>query len=64
MKRKAEQRKSFSIRNTNHQWDPKLQRPELWNLYNIKKNKGETIRVFPLSNWTEFDIWMYIYREN
>ena len=53
----------FSIRNTNHQWDPKLQRPELWNLYNIKKNKGETIRVFPLSNWTEFDIWMYIYRE-
>jgi len=54
----------FSFRNTQHHWDPKNQRPELWNLYNAKKNKGESIRVFPLSNWTELDIWQYIYLEN
>lgn len=53
----------FSFRTASHQWDPKNQRPELWNLYNGKKNKGETIRVFPISNWTELDIWQYIYRE-
>jgi sulfate adenylyltransferase subunit 2 len=54
----------FSFRNQFHQWDPKNQRPELWNLYNSKVNKGESIRVFPLSNWTELDIWLYIMREN
>jgi len=54
----------FSFRNSQHHWDPKQQRPELWNLYNTKKNPGESIRVFPLSNWTELDIWEYIYREN
>ena len=53
----------FSFRNGNHRWDPKNQRPELWNLYNGSKNPGESIRVFPLSNWTELDIWQYIYRE-
>jgi sulfate adenylyltransferase subunit 2 len=53
----------FSFRTATHQWDPKNQRPELWNLYNGKKNEGETIRVFPISNWTELDIWQYIYRE-
>ena len=53
----------FSFRTSSHYWDPKNQRPELWNLYNGKKNKGETIRVFPISNWTELDIWQYIYRE-
>jgi sulfate adenylyltransferase subunit 2 len=53
----------FSFRTSSHLWDPKNQRPELWNLYNGKKNKGETIRVFPISNWTELDIWQYIYRE-
>ena len=53
----------FSFRTAAHQWDPKNQRPELWNLYNGKKNEGETIRVFPISNWTELDIWQYIYRE-
>lgn len=51
----------FSIRSAQHRWDPKLQRPELWRLYNTRKNKGESIRVFPLSNWTELDIWQYIY---
>ena len=51
----------FSFRNKNHVWDPKNQRPELWNIYNSKVNKGESIRVFPLSNWTELDIWQYIY---
>ncbi|MBS0423234.1 MAG: sulfate adenylyltransferase subunit CysD [Proteobacteria bacterium] len=51
----------FSIRSAQHRWDPKLQRPELWRLYNARKNKGESIRVFPLSNWTELDIWQYIY---
>ena len=54
----------FSFRNEFHQWDPKNQRPELWNLYNSRINKGESIRVFPLSNWTELDIWLYIMREN
>ena len=54
----------YSFRDRNHRWDPKNQRPELWNLYNGKVNKGESIRVFPLSNWTELDIWQYIYLEN
>ena len=54
----------FSFRNENHAWDPKNQRPELWNFYNTQINKGESIRVFPLSNWTEKDIWQYIKREN
>lgn len=54
----------FSFRDKNHVWDPKNQRPELWNLYNGKINKGESIRVFPLSNWTELDIWQYIYLNN
>ena len=53
----------FSFRDRNHRWDPKRQRPELWNLYNVRKNKGESIRVFPLSNWTELDVWQYILRE-
>ena len=53
----------FSFRTSTHRWDPKNQRPELWNLYNGYKNEGESIRVFPLSNWTELDIWQYIYRE-
>jgi sulfate adenylyltransferase subunit 2 len=53
----------FSFRSKAHRWDPKTQRPELWNLYNGYKNPGESIRVFPLSNWTELDIWQYIYRE-
>jgi len=53
----------FSFRTASHRWEPKNQRPELWNLYNGKKNVGETIRVFPISNWTELDIWQYIYRE-
>jgi sulfate adenylyltransferase subunit 2 len=53
----------FSFRDSKHRWDPKNQRPELWNLYNARKNKGESIRVFPLSNWTELDIWQYIHRE-
>jgi sulfate adenylyltransferase subunit 2 len=53
----------FSFRTANHTWDPKNQRPELWNLYNARKNKGESIRVFPLSNWTELDIWQYIMKE-
>ncbi|QDP00643.1 sulfate adenylyltransferase subunit CysD [Thalassotalea sp. PS06] len=54
----------YSFRDKNHRWDPKSQRPELWNTYNGKVNKGESIRVFPLSNWTELDIWQYIYLEN
>ncbi len=53
----------FSFRSANHRWDPKAQRPELWHLYNARKAKGESIRVFPLSNWTELDIWQYILRE-
>lgn len=54
----------FSFRSANHRWDPKNQRPELWKLYNTRKSKGESIRVFPLSNWTELDIWQYIHLEN
>ncbi|WP_417613580.1 sulfate adenylyltransferase subunit CysD [Parasphingorhabdus sp.] len=54
----------FSFRTASHGWDPKKQRPELWNLYNAKKAKGESIRVFPISNWTELDIWQYIMAEN
>ncbi|MBL8748724.1 MAG: sulfate adenylyltransferase subunit CysD [Planctomycetes bacterium] len=54
----------FSFRDRFHQWDPKNQRPELWNLFNCRVNKGESIRVFPLSNWTELDVWLYILREN
>ena len=54
----------FSFRNENHAWDPKNQRPEMWKLYNTEINKGESIRVFPISNWTEKDIWQYIQREN
>jgi sulfate adenylyltransferase subunit 2 len=54
----------YSFRDENHRWDPKNQRPELWNIYNGKVNKGESIRVFPLSNWTELDIWQYIYLES
>ena len=53
----------FSFRTAKHRWDPKRQRPELWSLYNVKKNKGESVRVFPLSNWTELDVWQYILRE-
>lgn len=53
----------FSFRNENHRWDPKCQRPELWNLYNARVKPGESIRSFPLSNWTELDIWQYIYLE-
>ncbi|WP_298224592.1 sulfate adenylyltransferase subunit CysD [Acidocella sp.] len=54
----------FSFRSANHRWDPKSQRPELWSLYNARKNKSESIRVFPISNWTELDIWQYIHLEN
>ncbi|MEZ8724205.1 sulfate adenylyltransferase subunit CysD [Vibrio pomeroyi] len=54
----------YSFRDEHHRWDPKNQRPELWNVYNGKVNKGESIRVFPLSNWTELDIWQYIYLES
>ena len=54
----------FSFRNAQHRWDPKNQRPELWNLYNARIHKGESVRVFPISNWTELDVWLYIFREN
>jgi sulfate adenylyltransferase subunit 2 len=54
----------YSFRDRFQQWDPKNQRPELWNLYNAKVNKGESIRVFPMSNWTELDVWQYVYLEN
>lgn len=54
----------YSIRDANHRWDPKNQRPELWNLYNGRINRGEEVRVFPLSNWTELDVWQYVYLEN
>ena len=54
----------FSFRDKSHRWDPKNQRPELWNLYNARVNKGESIRVFPMSNWTELDVWQYIHLEN
>lgn len=53
----------FSFRNRHHRWDPRHQRPELWNLYNARIHAGETVRAFPLSNWTELDVWLYIYRE-
>jgi sulfate adenylyltransferase subunit 2 len=53
----------FSFRSAQHRWDPKNQRPELWSLYNARKQKGESIRVFPISNWTELDVWQYIYLE-
>jgi sulfate adenylyltransferase subunit 2 len=53
----------FSVRSAQHRWDPKQQRPELWNTYNARTLKGESLRVFPLSNWTELDVWQYIYRE-
>jgi len=54
----------FSFRSAQHRWDPKNQRPELWNLYNARIHKGESVRVFPISNWTELDVWLYIFREN
>ncbi|MBE0497479.1 MAG: sulfate adenylyltransferase subunit CysD, partial [Campylobacterales bacterium] len=54
----------FSFRDAFHRWDPKNQRPELWNLYNARVNQGESMRIFPLSNWTELDIWQYIFLEN
>lgn len=54
----------FSFRNADHRWDPKNQRPELWNLYNTRIHQGESVRVFPISNWTELDVWLYILREN
>ena len=54
----------FSIRSAQHRWDPKQQRPELWRLYNVRRSQGETMRVFPLSNWTELDVWLYIHRED
>jgi sulfate adenylyltransferase subunit 2 len=54
----------FSFRSAGHRWDPRMQRPELWNLYNARIHPGETIRVFPLSNWTELDVWQYIVEEN
>jgi sulfate adenylyltransferase subunit 2 len=54
----------FSFRSAHHRWDPKNQRPELWSLYNARKSRGETMRVFPLSNWTELDVWQYIYAED
>jgi sulfate adenylyltransferase subunit 2 len=54
----------FSIRSAQHRWDPKAQRPELWRLYNARTQPGESVRVFPLSNWTELDVWQYIHKEN
>ncbi len=54
----------FSIRSAQHRWDPKLQRPELWGVYNVRRNPGESVRVFPLSNWTELDVWQYIHLES
>jgi len=54
----------FSFRTAQHHWDPKNQRPELWRVYNTRKHKGESVRVFPISNWTELDVWQYIHREN
>jgi sulfate adenylyltransferase subunit 2 len=53
----------FSLRSAQHRWDPKLQRPELWRVYNARRNQGESVRVFPLSNWTELDVWQYIHLE-
>src|SRR6202008_319655 len=54
----------FSFRSAQHRWDPKNQRPELWRLYNARKTKGESIRVFPISNWTELDLWQYIHLQD
>src|SRR3546814_17669522 len=54
----------FSFRSNTHRWDPKSQRPELWNLYNTRIHKGASVRVFPLSNWTELYVWLYIFRDN
>jgi sulfate adenylyltransferase subunit 2 len=54
----------FSFRSAQHRWDPKNQRPELWDLYNTRIHAGESVRVFPISNWTELDVWLYIFREN
>jgi sulfate adenylyltransferase subunit 2 len=54
----------FSFRSAQHRWDPRNQRPELWDIYNTRTHKGESVRVFPISNWTELDVWLYIYREN
>ena len=54
----------FSVRSAEHRWDPKRQRPELWQMYNVRKSPGETLRVFPLSNWTELDVWEYIRQED
>jgi sulfate adenylyltransferase subunit 2 len=54
----------FSFRSADHRWDPKQQRPELWHLFNARRGPGESVRVFPLSNWTEFDIWQYVYQED
>jgi sulfate adenylyltransferase subunit 2 len=54
----------FSMRSPQHRWDPKQQRPELWRLYNARRSPGETVRVFPLSNWTELDVWQYIHQED
>jgi len=65
MKRRAAQRSGFIPSATGAgQWDPKSQRPELWSLYNSRLRKGESIRVFPLSNWTELDVWLYLYAES
>ena len=63
-KNRVAKERVYSFRDKNHRWDPKNQRPELWNIFNGKVNKGESIRVFPLSNWTELDIWQCIYLEN
>lgn len=63
-RRNPEQKKESSFRNSAQAWDPKNQRPEMWKLYNTKIQKGESMRVFPISNWTEKDIWQYIQREN
>ena len=65
MRRKSRAKERiFLLRNAEQAWDPKNQRPEMWKLYNTEINKGESIRVFPISNWTETDIWQYIKREN
>ena len=61
--RKRGKERVFSFRTETHRWDPKNQRPELWDIYNARINKGESIRAFPISNWTELDIWQYIYLE-
>lgn len=63
-KKKQEPKKDFSVRDEFGQWEPKLQRPELWNIYNGRIHKGENVRVFPISNWTELDVWNYIKKEN